>query len=156
MKWQVWFGIIFFTLFLLTETISANLKITHANLACIQITPSVENGRLARDTIIESTLKYSIDLPKLKPERYSITVLFGSIEGQNYLFNKRKTRLGDAHFYLEKTSGTITFKYPMDAVWTDNRLRQPISLVFYILEHEKNGSSQAIASAGPFVFRSTF
>ena len=156
MKCQVWFVIFFFPLFLFIEAISAESKIPNANLTCIQITPSVESGRLSRDTVIETTLNYFIDLQKLEAKRYSITVLFGSIEGQNYLFNKKKTRFGDAYYYLEKTSGTIKFKYPMDAIWTDNRLKRPISLSFYILEHDKNGTNQAVASAGPFVFRSTF
>lgn len=157
MKRQVWFGLFVFPLFFFTETTSATSNnIPHASLTCIQITPAVESGRLSRDTVIETSLNYFIDLPKLEAKRYSITVLFGSIEGRNYLFNKKQTRLGDAHLYLEKTSGTIKFKYPMDAVWMDNRLKRPISLIFYILEHDKNGTNQAIASAGPFVFRSTF
>jgi hypothetical protein len=156
MKWQVCFGLFVFPLFLFAETISAKSSIPHANLTCIKITPAVESGKLSRDTVIETTLNYFIDLPKLEADGYSITVLFGSIEGQNYLFNKKQTRLGDAHLYLKKTSGTIKFKYPMDAVWTDNRLKRPISLIFYLLEHDRNGTNQAIASAGPFVFRSTF
>lgn len=137
-------------------TVEAKSKITSARLACIEIKPSVENGRLTRDTVIESTLEYSIDLRRLKKEKYTITMLFGSSEGQNVLFNIKKTRLGDADIYLKETSGTVKFRFPMDAVWNDHRLKRPVSVIFYIMEHEKNGTSQAIASAGPFIFRSMF
>lgn len=156
MTHQRWMWIFLLIILSAAATADAKSKTTAANLACIEIKPSVVNGRLTRDTVIETTLQYSIDLHKLKKDKYTITMLFGSSEGQNVLFNKKKTRLGDADLILKATSGSVKLKYPMDAIWNDPRLKRPVSIFFYIIEHNKNGSSQAIASAGPFVFRSLF
>lgn len=156
MKHQKWMWIFLLIILATVAAVDAASKPPTANLTCIQMVPSVLNGRLARDTIIETTLQYSIDLPKLKKEKYAITILFGSSEGDQFLFNKRTTRLGNADLYLKESSGKVKLKYPMDAVWNDPRLKQPVSVVFYIIEYDKNGSSKAIASAGPFVFRSLF
>jgi len=153
MKYQVYFWLIFLPLFLFAETGARGSKITRATLSCIKINPSVQNGKLTPDTVIESSLNYSIDLPRLKKERFSITILFGSNEGQSFLFNKKKTQFGEAEIFLKEPTGTITIKYPMSEIWMDHRLRRPVSVTFYIIEREKNGASQAIASAGPFVFR---
>jgi hypothetical protein len=129
---------------------------TKASLNCIDITPSVESGKITPDTVVESTLKYSIDLSRLKSEQFSITILFGSSERENQLFNKPETRLGKGHVFLDEPSGTIKLKYPMDAVWQDPRLKHPISIIFFLIKHDKDGAGQAIASAGPFIFRSGF
>lgn len=156
MKYRMWFWALVFTSFFCIQTSAARSETPRATLVCTQITPSVFNGKLGPDTVIESTLNYAIDLRKLKREKFSITILFESSEGTNQLFNKKKTRLGEADLFLEKSSGTVKLTYPMDAVWRDARLKRPVSIVFSIIEHEKDGAGRAIASAGPFIFSSLF
>lgn len=156
MRFRAYLWILILAIFSLVSTGSAEATPPQASLICLKMTPSVLEGKLTPTTVLEADFQYSIDKSKLKREKYSITILFSSSVGQNQLFNKKKTRLGNADVFLEKSSGTITMKYPMDAVWMDNRLRRPISVMYYIIEHDKNGASQAIASAGPYIFRAGF
>lgn len=154
MKYYLGLWTLIIAIFSVAIGVSAQAEVTKGSLDILSITPSVENGRVTPDTVIESTLKYAIDRSRLKRNQFSVTVLFGSSQGENHLFNKRETRLGKANLFLEDPSGTVKFKYPMDAVWADPRLKRPVSIIFFIIQHEKNGTSQAIASAGPFIFRS--
>lgn len=154
MKYYLWTLIL--TIFSFTAVLPAHSEFTKASLNCTKITPAVENGRMTPETVIKSTLKYSIERSSIRGKEFSITVLFGSSQGENQLFNKTETRMGSASIFLEEPSGTVELEYPMDAVWTDPRLKRPVSIIFFIIEHAKNGASQAIASAGPFIFRSAY
>ncbi len=156
MKFRLFSWILILAALSLISTRNPEASPPQASLICVKMTPSVLEGKLTPTTVLEADFQYSINKSKLEREKYSITILFGSSIGQNQLFNKKKTRLGNADFFLEKSNGTVTVKYPMDAVWMDDRLKRPISVVYYIIEHDKNGASQAIASAGPYIFRAGF
>ncbi len=123
-----------------------------SSLELTNISPGPIETRLTEETVLSASLKYSIDLPKLKRKKYFVSIIFGSTEGDDSWFNEERTRLGTDRVYLTEPEGAVTLEYPLDAVWNDKRLKHPITVRFVLLERSGSRSSRSVAIVDPVIF----
>jgi len=95
-------------------------------------------SQVDQNTVIKAELRFSIANFQYKKNRYYISIQFMDS-------NTRASTFSDGEentVQIEEQTGTVHMKYPLNIVWSNPKLRKPVTFYFFL--HERTGRNVSV------------